>query len=397
MIAANAGRGADRRSFVRPLLIASAVLAAAGFGAYELRPLPPAPVQAAAPVPVVEAKVAQSDVPIILDGLGTVKALNTAAIRSQVTGVLQSVDFIEGQTVKRGDVLAQIDPRTFQAQLEQAQAQLARDQAQLENTQTNLGRSVPLLHQGFATDQTVTDQRSQVAQLQSALKFDQGAIDNAQTQLSYTTLTAPFDGVTGLRLMDVGNVIHPTDANGLVVVTQVQPISIVFTLPSRDIAQVQDAMAQGDVQAVAYDQTGRRKLDTGRLLVTNNQADPMSGTVQLKALFPNVDRRLWPGTFVNVELTTSVAKGGLTVPTDAIQQGPNGLFVYVVGFDNRVSMQPVEVAQRVHGTALVSAGLAPGNTVVVQGQYRLTPGVTVSPAAASQVPNSSTATSGMLP
>jgi multidrug efflux system membrane fusion protein len=273
-------------------------------------PPPPAPA-----VPVVAAPVQQHDVAIILSGLGTVQALNTATIRSQVTGLLQTVSFIEGQQVRRGDVLAQIDPRPYQARLAQAEAQLSRDQAQLTNAEVNLNRNVPLLSRGFATDQQVTDQRSQVAQLQSALQSDQAAIDDARTQLSYTTLTAPFDGVTGVRMLDVGNVIHPTDANGLVVVTQVQPISILFTLPATDIGQVQDALSRGPVRAVAYDQTGTAAIDTGQLLLINNQANPQSGTVQLKALFPNVQRRLWPGTFVDIELATAVAKAALTVPT----------------------------------------------------------------------------------
>lgn len=325
------------------------------------------------------------------------QALNTATIRSQVIGLLQSVDFIEGQNVHRGDVLAQIDPRPAQARLDQANAQLTRNQAQLGNLQVNLGRNVPLLRKGFATDQQVTDQQAQVAELQSALKSDQGSIDDAKAQLSYATLTAPFDGVTGVRTLDVGNIIHPTDANGLVVVTQVQPISILFTLPSAAIGQVQDALAKGQLAAVAYDQAGVTVLDTGQLLLINNQADPASGTVQLKALFPNVNRRLWPGTFVNVSLTTSVVRNGLSVSTDAVQQGIKGEFVFVVGAGQKVMMRPVQVAQRERGVALVSSGLKPGETVVVQGQYRLVDGTVVQPSASNQVVDSSAATSGLLP
>lgn len=339
----------------------------------------------------------QHDVPIVLDGLGTVQALNTATVRSQVTGLLQTVNFIEGQQVHRGDLLAQIDPRPAQAQLDQANAQLARDQSQLANLQVNLGRNVPLLRSGFATDQLVTDQKSQVSQLQSAAKADQAMIDNAQAQLSYTTLTAPFDGVTGVRTLDVGNVIHPTDATGLVVVTQVQPISVMFTLPSSAIPQVQDALANGAVTAVAYDQAGTRALDTGQLLLVNNQADPSSGTVQMKALFPNPKRLLWPGTFVNIELTTSVAKNALTVPTNAVQQGAQGDFVFVIDAGQKVSISPVQVTQRLRGVALVTQGLQPGQTVVVEGQYRLVPGVVVVPSKPGEVANASTATSGLLP
>ena len=201
----------------------------------------------------------------------------------------------------------------------------------------------------------------------------------------------------GVRMLDVGNIIHPTDANGLVVVTQVQPISILFTLPATDIGQVQDALSRGPVQAVAYDQTGTTALDTGQLLLINNQANPQSGTVQLKALFPNLQRRLWPGTFVNVELTTSVAKAALTVPTDAVQLGAQGEFAYVIGADNKVAVRPVQVTQRLRGEALVAKGLNAGETVVTQGQYRLTAGTLVVPSAPAEVANSSTATAGLLP
>ena len=376
---------------------AGLIAAAAVVGVVVFRAPAPAPSAAPAPVPVVTASVQQGDVPIVLNGLGTVQALNTATIRSQVTGVLQTVSFTEGQMVRRGDTLAQIDPRPYQATLEQAQAQLGRDQAQLASIQVNLNRNLPLLNRGFATDQQVTDQRYQVAQLQSTLKYDQGAIDNAQTQLSYTTLTAPFDGVMGLRMLDVGNIIHPTDATGLVVVTQVQPIAVVFTLPAQDINQVQDAMANGTLQAVAFDQAGKKKLDTGQLLAISNEAHPNSGTVQLKALFPNVQRRLWPGTFVNVELTTSVQKNALTVSTNAVQQGPNGEFVYVVGAGNKVAVRPVAVEQRAHGVALIGDGLNPGETVVTQGQYRLAADTVVVPSPPTEVADSSTATAGMLP
>ena len=349
------------------------------------------------PVPVVLAPVKQSDVPIVLDGLGTVQALNTAVIRSQVTGLLQSVNFTEGQEVHRGDLLAQVDPRPAEAELEETQAQLARDQAQLADLQINLGRNLPLLSRGFATDQTVVDQKSQIAQLQSAVKSDQAMIDNAETTLSYTRLTAPFDGVTGVRTLDAGNIIHPTDTVGVVTVTQVQPISVLFTLPAADIPQVQDGLAAGPVTAIAYDQAGTRMLDTGRLLLINNQADPTSGTVQLKAQFPNPNRRLWPGTFVNIELVVQTIRNGLTIPTAAVQQGPHGPYVFAVGKDNRATVREVTVTQRDRGVALIGSGLQPDETVVEQGQYRLVDGTAVTPAQPDQVAKASTATSGMLP
>ena len=209
------------------------------------------------------------------------------------------------------------------------------------------------------------------------METDQGLINSDQTNLDYTTLRAPFDGVTGLLQIQIGNLIQPTNTTGIVVLTQVQPISVVFILPNADIASVQEAMARGPVQATVYDQSGTKQLDVGTLLAINNQAAPTSGTVQLKAIFPNQQRQLWPGTFVNVDLTTSVVTNALTIPTNALQQNNNGQFVYVVGADKRVSVQPVEVAQRLHAVALISKGLQAGETVVVQGQYRLTPGTLV--------------------
>jgi multidrug efflux system membrane fusion protein len=375
------------------------ILAGLGFAAYrhESAPLTAPDAGAPAPVPVVTAAVRKQDVPIVLTGVGTVNALNVATIRTQVTGYLQSTDFEEGRFVRRGDVLARIDPRIYQARLEQAQAQLAKDQALLANQKTNLARNEPLLQKGFATDQQVVSERAQIAQTESALKGDQAAIDYAQTELDFTTLRAPFDGVTGIRRIDIGNIVSPTDTNGIVVLTQVQPISVLFTLPTSDIAAVQAALTRGPVAATAYDQSGARALDTGTLLLINNQADPRSGTVQLKAVFPNAQRQLWAGSFVNAAVTTSVEKGGLTIPTNALQVSDKGQFVYVVGADDTVSVRPVTVKQRTRGVALVADGLKEGETVVIQGQYRLKPGARITPASPDQVPDTSTAAAGMLP
>ncbi|ONF50249.1 multidrug transporter [Methylobacterium radiotolerans] len=375
------------------------ILAGLGFAAYrhESAPLTAPDAGAPAPVPVVTAAVRKQDVPIVLTGVGTVNALNVATIRTQVTGYLESTDFEEGRFVRRGDVLARIDPRIYQARLEQAQAQLAKDQALLANQKTNLARNEPLLQKGFATDQQVVSERAQIAQTESALKGDQAAIDYAQTELDFTTLRAPFDGVTGIRRIDIGNIVSPADTNGIVVLTQVQPISVLFTLPTSDIAAVQAALTRGPVAATAYDQSGARALDTGTLLLINNQADPRSGTVQLKAVFPNAQRQLWAGSFVNAAVTTSVEKGGLTIPTNALQVSDKGQFVYVVGADDTVSVRPVTVKQRTRGVALVADGLKEGETVVVQGQYRLKPGTRITPASPDQVPDTSTASAGMLP
>jgi multidrug efflux system membrane fusion protein len=356
--------------------------------------------QPAPAVPVIATTVQQRDFPIALTGIGTVTALNTAAVRSQVTGLLVDVPFKEGQFVKKGDLLAQIDPRTFQAQLDEAEAALVRDQAHLENAQINLSRYVPLSKQGFAPEQQVATQRAMVAQQQATVQNDQAAIEYAKTELDYAKLVAPFDGVTGIRLLDVGNIIQPTNTTGLVVVTQVQPISVIFTLPMADISDVQDALAKGPLETIAFSQDGKTQLDTGQLLLVDNQADPTSGTVRLKAIFPNQQRRLWPGTFVNVRLVTSVQHNGLTVPLDAIQQGPQGQFVFVVGQDHKAAVRPVSVRETLTGEALIDKGLNAGEDVVVRGQYRLSQGTLVAPADPnnpSAVPNPSTASSGMLP
>ena len=374
-------------------------LAAAAFAVIHWRSAdqPASAPAAASPVPVVTAQVQQHDEPIVLSGIGTVQALNMASIQSQVTGVLEEVDFVEGQTVKKGDILAKIDPRLYQAALDQAQGQLAKDTALHAQAQSDLARFQTLGREDSIALQQVADQQFLVAQDAAAMETDQGVIKSDQTQLDYTTLRAPFDGVTGILQIQIGNLIQPSNTTGIVILTQVQPISVVFILPNADIASVQEAMARGTVQATVYDQSGTKELDVGTLLALNNLAASTSGTVQLKAIFPNEHRQLWPGTFVNVDLTTSVVKNALTVPTNALQQNNSGQFVYVVGADKKVSVQPVEVTQRLHAVALIAKGLQAGETVVVQGQYRLTPGTLVVATAPSNVLNPSTASSGMLP
>ena len=387
-----------RRGWTKFVLTAAAVvLVTGGVVLYSRRDRDQLPATPASPVPVVTAQVQQHDEPIVLSGLGTVEALNTASIMSQVTGVLEQVNFTEGQTVKKGDVLARIDPRLYQAALEQAQGQLAKDTALHAQAELDLARYQKLGTENSIALMQVADQQFLVAQDAAAMKTDQGLINTDQTNLDYTTLRAPFNGVTGLLQVQIGNLIQPTNTTGIVVLTQVQPISVVFTLPSVDIASVQEAMARGTVQATVYDQSGKKQLDVGTLLAINNQATTTTGTIQLKAIFPNHERQLWPGTFVNVDLTTSVVKNALTIPTNALQQNNNGQFVYVVGADKRVSVQPVEVAQRLHAVALISKGLQAGETVVEQGQYRLTPGTLVVATAPSNVLKPTTASAGMLP
>ncbi len=387
-----------RSGWTKLALTAFAVaLVTGGIVLYSRRDRDQPPAAPAPAVPVVTAQVQQQDEPIVLSGIGTVEALNTASIQSQVTGVLEEVDFTEGQMVKKGDVLAKIDPRLYQAALTQAQGQLARDTALHGQAQSDLARYEALGKEDSIALQQVADQKFLVAQYAADLVTDQGLINSDQTNLDYTTLRAPFDGVTGILQIQIGNLIQPTNTTGIVVLTQVQPISVVFTLPNVDIVPVQEAMARGTVQATVYDQSGKKQLDVGALLAVNNQATATSGTVQLKAIFPNQHRQLWPGTFVNVDLTTSVVPNALTIPTNALQQNDKGQFVYVIGADKRVSVRPVEVAQRLHAVALISKGLQAGETVVVQGQYRLTPGTLVVSSPPSGASNPTTASSGMLP
>ena len=411
-----------RRGWTKLVLTAAAVvLVTGGIVLYsrwdrDQPPAAPAPPQA---IPVIATTVQQHDVPIVLTGLGTVSALNTATIQSQVTGELVSVDFKEGQFVKKGDLLAQIDPRTYQAQLDEAEATLVHDQATLSDDQRNLERYTELVKENSLAVQMRDDQRALVDELSAQVKNDQAAIEYAKTQLSYTRLVAPFDGVTGIRLLDVGNIMtSPTSAttaaattattqstgtasDALVVVTQIQPISVIFTLSTTSIPEVQDAMAKGPVQAIAFSQDDKTQLDVGSLVVVNNQANPGSGTIQLKADFPNPKRHLWPGEFVNVELVISTEHNGLTIPLDAIQQGPQGRrVVFVVDQDQKVEIRPVSMRQSLNGVALIDKGLSAGETVVARGQYRLQPGTLVTlanPNNPGAVLNPSTASSGMLP
>jgi multidrug efflux system membrane fusion protein len=325
-------------------------------------------------VPVIAAAVTSKNVPIYLRGIGTVIAYNTDIVRSQIQGQLTQITFTEGQTVKAGDLLAQIDPRPYQAQIEQLTANRDRDQAQLVNAEANLSRYNQLGDKGYATPQLVETQKAQVAQLQNAVKADQALIDQANVQLSYTRLTSAIPGVTGVRQIDVGNIIHPIDPNGLVVVTQVEPISLIFTLPQSELPQIQEQMAKGPLTVVAYSQDDKIKLDEGKLLLVNNQIAQTTGTVQLKAEFSNTAHRLWPGQLVNVNLLLDTRKGGLTIAASAVQQGQKGSYVYVILPNGTAQLRPVTVAQISQGQALIDKGLEANENVVVDGQYRLQQG-----------------------
>jgi membrane fusion protein, multidrug efflux system len=399
------------RSRRAPLVLSllMAAIAAGGYQAWQYfahRPGAPV-VNTPPPVPVIAVTVQKQNFPIVLTGIGNVAALNSAAVRSMVTEQIISVDFKDGQDVKKGELLAQLDPTTYQAQLDQAEANLTRDEAHLENGRIDLGRYVPLAEKGAAPQELAATQKAKVAQEEAEVKSDQAAITSAKTQLSYTRLVAPFDGVAGIRLLDVGNIIHastsrgfPSEPDTLVVINQVQPISVMFALATTDISEVQEALTKGAVKAIALSADGKTDLDSGTLAAIDNQANTTSGTITLKAIFPNAGRKLWPGMFVNIQIVTRVQDDGRTVPLDAIQQGPQGQYVFVVRPDHRVAMQPVSVRETFNGQALIDKGLRAGETVVVRGQYRLMPGAVVSlanPDDVAAVANPTPASAGLWP
>jgi multidrug efflux system membrane fusion protein len=364
-----------KRNIIIALTALVVVLAGGSFWYFEKsHPAAAAEPVPAAAVPVIAASVTGKDVPIYLRGIGTVIAYNTDVVRSQIQGQLVQITFTEGQTVKAGDLLAQIDPRPYQAQIEQLTANRDRDQAQLTNAEANLSRYTQLGDKGYATPQLVETQKAQVAQLQAAVKADQALIDQAKVQLSYTRLTSAVPGITGVRQIDIGNVIHPTDPNGLVVVTQIEPISLLFTLPQTDLPAIQEQMAKGPLAVVAYSQDNKIKLDEGNLLLVNNEISGTTGTIQLKAEFPNHAHQLWPGQLVNAHLLLETRKNAITVAGSAVQQGQNGAYVYVVMPDQTAALRPVHVAQISEGQALIDQGLKSGDVVVIDGQYRLKEG-----------------------
>jgi multidrug efflux system membrane fusion protein len=338
----------------------------------EAEPTPPT-------VPIVAGTVTQHDVPIYLSGVGTVIAYNTDIVRAQIQGQIISINFTEGQAVHAGDLLAQIDPRPYQALIDQYTGNLERDQAQLKNAQANLTRYTTLGDKGWATPQLIETQQAQVGELQAAIKTDKALIEAAQVQLSYTRLTSPIDGVVGIRQIDVGNIISPSNTNGLVVVTQLDPISLIFTLPETSLPQIQQQQEKTTMplKVLAYNQDNTMKLDEGQLGLVNNEILQTTGSIQLKANFANKAKRLWPGELVNARLLVDTRQNGLTVPAAVVQQGAKGPYAYVVNPDNTVAIRPIKVAQITDGRALIDSGLKADEQVVVDGQYRLQPGAHV--------------------
>ena len=339
------------------------------------------------PVPVIAALTKRSDVPVYLDGVGTIRALNTVTVRSQVDGKLMSVNYTEGQQVDRGYLLAKIDPTIYQAAYDQAVAKKALDEATLADARLDLERYNRLVASNSIARQQLDTQKATVAQVEAQVKLDQAQIDNAKAILDYTSILAPIAGRTGIRQVDVGNIIRNSDANGIVVITQLQPITVLFTLPQQQLGDVNRAIAGGTLAVDAFGPDNKTVVETGELKVVDNQVDPSTGTIKLKAEFPNRELQLWPGGFINVRLLINTLKQVVVAPTAAVQRGPNGTFVYVVQPDNKVAVRPVTVSQQDEVQAVVGNGLEPGQRVVTTGFARLTDNAEITATHAEAAPS----------
>jgi multidrug efflux system membrane fusion protein len=371
---------------MRPRIVLAVVLVlAAGFAVYwfRFRKADDPKAQAGKAVadrvvPVVTATVERRDQPLYLEGIGSVTPLQTVTVRAQVEGKLDSVAFKEGEDVKKGQLLAQVDPRPFSIQLRQAEASLARDKVTLDNAQLNLQRFTSLRDQGLVPPQQVDDQKALVDVTAAGQRSNQTAIEAARLNLAYARVTSPIDGRTGVRLIDPGNLVRPTDATGIVVITQLDPIAVLFSLPEDDLPAIQDAMKKGPLAVEAFARDGQKSLGSGTVTLVDNQINAATGTIRVKAVFPNGEQRLWPNQFVKARVLVSLRKDAIVVPAAVVQRGPKGTFAYVVEADSKVSARPVEV-DRVQGeTAVLVKGLSPGESVVVDGQFQLKPGGKVS-------------------
>ena len=328
--------------------------------------------------------VEKSDIPVYLTSLGTVQAFNTVVVRSRVDGQIDKIAFTEGQLVNQGDLLAQIDPRPYQAALDQAKAKKEQDEANLANTNLDLQRFLKLGE--FATRQQIDTQRSSVQQLTAQIAADAAAIANAETQLDYTAIRAPISGVVGLRQVDTGNIVNAATQTGIVTITQIEPIAVIFTAPEEQLPDVNEAQAIQPLKTIAITTDGRKPLAEGNLSVVNNQVDSTSGTIRLKAVFENKNHALWPGQSVSTRLLIRTLKDATVVPDDAIQHGTNGLYVFVVNQDSKAELRPVKVSQSIDGRSVIEKGLAPGEQVITAGQFKVAPGTLVSTAVASSDP-----------
>ncbi|HEY6259254.1 MAG TPA: efflux RND transporter periplasmic adaptor subunit [Xanthobacteraceae bacterium] len=394
------------RRWLRRIVILG-ILAAVGWAAYTYGPFQPSQQQQAKqgqqnrpgfrrggnnggdPVPVLATAARTADVPVYLDGVGTAKALNTVTVRSQVDGKLMKIDFKEGQEVKQGDVVAKIDPTIYQAQYDITVAKKAQDEAQLANAKLDLERYTRLAASNAVQKQQVDTQKALVDQLTAQTQSDQASINNAKANLDYTDVVAPLTGLTGIRQVDEGNIVHASDTTGLVVITQIKPIAVLFNLPQQNLPDLNKGMAAGalPVQALAPDGSG--VVDNGKVTVVNNQVDQTTGTVQLKAEFPNANIQLWPGQFINMRVLINTLRQVVVVPTAAVQRGPDGTFAYVTKDDDTVAMRTITVSKQDDQQAVVASGLAAGERVVTTGFGRLADGsrvVVTSAEAAGQMP-----------
>jgi multidrug efflux system membrane fusion protein len=335
------------------------------------------PGQAVEAVPVLSIDARTADVPVYLDGVGTAKALNTVLVKPQVDGKLISISFAEGQEVPKGFVLAKIDPTTYQAQYDQAVAKKAQDAALLANQKLDLERYIRLSASNAINKQQVDTQRALVAQTEALVNSDQATIDNVRAILSYTNITAPIAGRTGIRQVDEGNIVRASDATGLVTITQIQPITVMFNLPQQELAEINKGLAAGPLPVDAMAPDGNSAVDSGKVTVVDNQVDQTTGTVRLKAEFPNATLQLWPGQFVNVRLLINTLRQVVVVPTAAVQRGPNGTFVYIIKDDNKVTVRPVTITQQDDQQAVLASGLQAGEHVVTTGFGRLAEGTLV--------------------
>jgi multidrug efflux system membrane fusion protein len=344
----------------------------------------PAAAQAPAPgIPVTAGTVTAQDVPVFLHGIGTVQAYNSVAIKSRVDGQIVKINFKEGDEIKEGDPLIQIDPRPYQAQLEQAQATKQKDEAQLAGAQLDLQRYGKLLGTGYQTQQSYDNQRAMVGQLQAAIKGDEAQIDTAKLNLSYADIRSPIDGRLGAKLVDKGNLVHASDNTPLVTITEVKPIFVSFTLPQETLDDLRENNKESPLVVYAYSGDDKKQLAEGKLTLIDNAIDQATGTIHLKARFDNDDERLWPGEFVSLRVILSTRRNVATVPAQTVQNGPNGHYAYTIKPDNTVERRAVEIASIQDGIAVVSKGLTPGERIVVDGQYRLTDGARVNPAPSS--------------
>jgi len=365
----------NRKVLVSVLVLAA--LAASGYWAFDRFFAPPPPPPQAPAIPVATAVAAKRDVPVILEGLGAVQAYNTVTVHSRVDGQLELIAFKEGQDVKAGDLLARIDPRGFQAALDQALAKKVQDQALLTNTRADLKRYAGLVEKHYVTQQQFDTARNQVAQYEAAVQGDAAAVENARVQLSYTNILAPLDGRVGIRQIDQGNIVHASDAGGIVTIIQIRPISVLFTLPQEQLPSVLKGMSQGVLKVTAFSRDGKQVLGEGVLELVDNQIDAGTGTVKLKATMPNDTGLLWPGQFVNARLLVETRKDALTVPATAILRGQQGAYAYVVGDNGAVQVRQVVSGQTVDSMVVIESGIEAGETVVSEGQFRLQPGARV--------------------